>query len=300
MICTRLIVLATFGLAAAARAEGLAERYAGLRMLIVTQFQPAPFPHPARAEGHKYKDKFFPAKEHYSDSTVAIFIPKGFRETGKIDFVVHFHGWGNNVDAALKKYELIEQFIASGRDAVLVVPQGPRNASDSFAGKLEDPDGFKRFMGETMETLRQKAVLMKTDFKLGDIALSGHSGGYRVMSAILDHGGLADHVREVWLFDALYAETDKFLAWNDQCAGKGRLLNIYTEHGGTKEETEKLIELLKQRKTPFLAGKEGEIKPADLHARQPIFIFTDLPHDEVLNKHWTFQRFLETSCLPKH
>ena len=85
----------------------------------------APFPHPKRADGHRHNGKFFSAKENYSDSTVAIFIPKGFHETGKIDFEVHFHGWSNHVEDVLDHYRLIEQFVASNRNAVLVVPQGP-------------------------------------------------------------------------------------------------------------------------------------------------------------------------------
>jgi hypothetical protein len=59
---------------------------------------------------------------------------------------------------------------------------------------------------------------------------------------------------EVWLFDALYAGTDKFLAWLDQY--HGRLLNLYTEHGGTKEETERLMATLKQRGKSCFAGKK--------------------------------------------
>ncbi len=249
-----------------ARGETLPEHYARYGELIVTQLASAPFPHPKRAEGHTYQGKFYSAKDHYSDITVAIFIPKGFRETGKIDFVVHFHGWQNNVAGVLERYKLIEQLVASGRNAVLVVPQGPRNAPDSFGGKLEDPDGFKRFMGDVMQTLREKSALKQKDFALGQIVLSGHSGGYEVISAILDRGGLTDHVSEVWLFDALYAQTDKFLAWIDR--KQGRFIDIYTEHGGTKARTEELMATLKQRGTAFFAAKEGEAKPADLQAEQ--------------------------------
>ena len=52
---------------------------AALGQLIVTQFVTAPFPHPARADGYKYHDQFYSAKEHYSDSTVALFVPNHFR-----------------------------------------------------------------------------------------------------------------------------------------------------------------------------------------------------------------------------
>jgi hypothetical protein len=276
-------------------AQDFAGGYAGYGELMISPFASAPFPHPKRAEGHRYQEQFFSARDHYSDSSVAIFIPKGFRETGTIDFVVHFHGWGNDVTNALRRYQLPEQFVASGRNAVLVVPQGPRNASDSFGGKLEDSEGFKRFMAEVIATLRQNSALNQKDFALGKIILSGHSGGYEVISSIVDCGGLTDHVKEVWLFDALYAQTGKFLAWSDR--GQGRLVNIYTENGGTKRETELMMAGFKQRGTPFFAGKEGGTKPDDLRTNQLVFLYTDLPHNDVVAKHKTFREFLETSCL---
>jgi hypothetical protein len=279
------------------RGATLPERYAGSGELIVTQLTSAPFPHPKRAEGHTYQKKLYPATEHYMDNTVAIFIPKGFRETGQVDFVVHFHGWKNTVEGVLGQYKLIEQLVDSGRNAVLVVPQGPRNAPDSFGGKLEDPDGFKRFMAEVVGTLRQQSALKKKDFAIGQIVLSGHSGGYEVISAIVDRGGLTDHVREVWLFDALYAQTDKFLAWIDKHLG--RFVDLYTEHGGTKAETEKLVALLKQRGTAYFAGIEGEAKPVDLQTNKLVFLYTELPHNDVVHKRQEFRDFLKTSCLGK-
>lgn len=266
-----------------------------LGQLITKPFASAPFPHSKRADGHTYKGELFSAAEHYNDSTVAIFIPKAFRENGTIDFVVHFHGWRNHVDEVLRRYQLLEQMAESGRNAILVVPQGPRDAPDSFGGKLEDPDGFKRFMDEVAQTLRQQSTLHKKDFTIGSTILSGHSGGYRVMASILDRGGMTDHVKEVWLFDALYAETDKFLAWFDKY--HGRLLDIYTEHGGTKDETLKLMTTLKDRGTPFFSGDETRDTPSQLSTKGPIFLFTTLEHDEVLQKHRTFKQFLETSCF---
>ncbi|HVM51480.1 MAG TPA: hypothetical protein VMU04_25840 [Candidatus Acidoferrum sp.] len=279
----------------ASRGQSLSDRYAPLGQLIVTQFVSAPFPHPKRAEGHKYHEEFYPADKHYNDSTVAIFIPRGFKPGRQVDFVVHFHGWRNNVAGALERYKLIEQLVNSRRNAVLVVPQGPFNAPDSFGGKLEDPNGFRRFMEEVLATLNRCSSLKNKHLAVGQIILSGHSGGYQVISSIVDCGGMSDHVREVWLFDALYARTDKFLAWYD--AQHGRLLDIYTEHGGTKDETQQLMATLKQRGTPFYTANESDVKLPALEQNKLGFIFTDLPHDEVPYKHQTFREFLETSCL---
>jgi len=290
----RLLVLiwgcSTFAVCSA----NLPERYAGQGELIVARLTSAPFPHPKRAEGHRYNNQVFPAREHYSDNTVAIFIPRGFRETGKIDFVVHFHGWKNQVEGVLSQYRLVEQLVESQCNAVLVVPQGPRNAPDSFGGKLEDAAGFERFMVEVAETLRQKSALTNKNFALGQILLSGHSGGYRVISAIVSHGGLAEHLHEVWLFDALYAQTDEFLAWMDR--KQGRFINIYTENGGTRTATERLMARLKERGTAFFTNKENATSLADLLGNRVIVLYTDLPHNDVGHKHHQFRDYLKTSC----
>jgi hypothetical protein len=255
----------------------------------------APFPHAKRAEGYTYKDQFFSASDHYRDNSVVIFVPNGLRETGRIDLVIHFHGWRNTIEGVLRQYKLIEQLSRSGRNAILVVPQGPRNAPDSFGGKLEDSNGFKSFVDETVQLLRTNSPLKKKNFVLGNIILSGHSGGYQVISSILDRGGLSKSIKEVWLFDALYGQTDKFLAW---ATGPGvRFINIYTENGGTKKETERMMSLLQDRGIPFFSGQEEDLNRANFRNNRLIFLFTRLGHNEVIEKHQSFEAFLETSCL---
>jgi hypothetical protein len=293
-------VLFSLGLALAmpsfaGAAPSLEEAYAAQGRLILAPFTSAPFPHPARAEGRTYQGKLYPAKEHYSDNTVALFIPKDFRETGRVDFVVHFHGWRNTVAGTLASFHLIEQLVASGKNAVLVVPESPHDAPDSFGGKLEDPDGFRRFMDEVVATLRDRAGFQRKDFSVGHIILSGHSGGYQVIAGILDRGGLPKNADEVWLFDALYGQTDSFLAWADRT--HGRLLNIYTDHGGTKEESEKLQARLTARGTKILATEETSLATDALKTYQFVFIHTDLVHDDVMARRNEFALFLKTSAL---
>jgi hypothetical protein len=275
--------------------ESWQTNYTALGKLIVMPFVSAPFPHPARADGHKYHDQFYSAAEHYSNSDVAMFIPKNFRATDKIDFVIHFHGWNHTVSGTLPEYKLIEQFSASGKNAILIVPQGPFNAPDSFGGKLEDTNGFKHFMDEAVEKLRASGALEKTNFEIGSIILSGHSGGYHVMAAILDHGDLPDKIKEAWLFDALYGGTENFVTW--QKNENGRLLDIYTDHGGTKEETETLMGFYKTNGVSFFASEDSYALGEDLRDNKIVFLHTDMVHNDVVAKHRTFEQFLKTSCL---
>jgi hypothetical protein len=289
-----LLVLA-LAIATSAPGASLSKIYADRGDMIVRPLDSAPFPHPDRASGHTYQGQLYSAAEHYSDSTVAIFIPRGFRSQGSVDFVVHFHGWRNHVEKVLSKYGLVDQLIASGRNAVLIVPQGPYEAPDSFGGKLEDIDGFKRFIEEICATLQRECGPEFRHVQPGRIILSGHSGGYHVISAIVDHGGLSDHVKEVWLFDALYGQTEKFLAWSDR--EQGRMLNIFTDHGGTSQETEALMKTLKSRGSDFLLIDESQKHALDLKRHRLVFLHTGLEHDEVLQSHRTFQEFLQAGCL---
>lgn len=282
-------------LAAAEPEQTLAEKYAGLGRMIVGPFASAPFPHPARAAGHIYDGKLYSAAEHYADSTVAIFIPKGFRPGARVDVVVHFHGWRNTVAGSLGQFRLAEQFAESGRKAILVVPEGPHHAPDSFGGKFEDEGGFRRFMAELAATLRREKDFAAAEFSLGRIILSGHSGGYQVMSAILTRGGMEAAIAEVWLFDALYGQTEQFRVWADR--SRGRLINLYTDHGGTEGESKKLIAQLRERGTPFVFTEEATLDPALLVGAGYVFLHTDLGHNDVLAGRGQFRLLLETSIL---
>ena len=269
--------------------------YTRFGTLQIVRLASASFPHRARAEGHVYQGQAYPADEHYHDNSVAYFVPRGFRATGRIDVIVHFHGWRNHVEKVLRQYQLIEQLTESQRNAILVVPQGPRDAPDSFGGKLEDEKGFRRFMEELRIQLQGQAALKEKDFQWGRIILSGHSGGYRVMAAILDRGGLTGQIEEVWLFDGLYGQVEKFLAWTE--LKRGRFINVYTEKGGTKEESEQMLKSLADRGQTFLKAREGEVGASELKTSRLSFLFSELGHDQVIEGHRTFKLFLETSCF---
>jgi hypothetical protein len=262
--------------------------------LFVVSLTNAPFPHPSRAGGHEYQGRNYPASTHYSDSSVAFFIPKGFRPSAHIDFVVHFHGWNNAIAQADRDFGLVEQFAASRRNAVLILPEGPFNAPDSSGGKLEDALGFERFMAETMSVLRGRPGF--SNAVPGKIVLSGHSGAYRVISAILDVGGMAGSVREVYLFDALYGQAPRFHHWIDH-EKAGRLVVIYTDHGGTLDESTRFIQAMSARGLKHHAGEEADVTDPQLRSNRLLFLHSTGSHNEVLARGGNLRSFLETSCL---
>ena len=288
------VLLALLGSAPAA-ALSLAERYADLGTMIVTTSDHTMFPHEKRANGYTYEGKAYPADAHYSDRTVAIFVPKGFRAGDTTDLVFWFHGWRNNVDEACAKYKVAEQFAASGVNAVLVLAEGPRNAPDSFGGKLEEPGVFAALVSDVLETLKARGLIAATN--PGSIVLAGHSGAYRVIAFILARGGLTANVREVYLFDALYGQTEKFAHWIDHFSG--RLVDIHTPEGGTRAESVNLMEDLQAWGLPFLAVTEDAVTPELLRKNRLVFIGSPLAHDDVVAARDQFRTYLSTGGLPR-
>lgn len=287
---TALIILLLTGFSFS---QPLTERYNHLGEMFVPQFSSAPFPHPNRINGHVYDDKTYSAQEHYSDSSVAIFIPNGFKPEEKINFVVYFHGWNNNIDSACAQFDLIEQFCESEKNAIFVFPEGPKNSPDSYEGRLEEKDGLKNLIDDVLDFLMKQKKIEST--KIGNIILAGHSGAYRVISFCLIRGGSTSNISDVILFDALYGQTEKFVYWIENY--NGRFINIYTDNGGTKYETENLLNDLDAWEIPYFKTEESQLKIDDLKNSRLIFIHTELTHNEVISNRKQFREYLKTSKL---
>ena len=133
---------------------------------------------------------------------------------------------------------------------------------------------------------------------MGNIILAGHSGAYRVISFCLMRGGLTPNISDVILFDALYGNTEKYAYWIDNY--KGRFINIYTNDGGTKSETQNLMDDLVGWEIPYFQTDESELKIDDLTNNRLIFIHTDLNHNEVISKRNQLFKFLKTSKIDNY
>jgi len=248
------------------------------------------FPHKLRNSGHGYKGKHYSRENHYNDSTVFIFIPKYYDPIDSINFLFYFHGWWNNVDSSVTKFKLIEQFYRSKKPAILILPEGAKNAPDSFGGKLEEKNVFRDLVLEMISFLENK---LNKKYELRRISLGGHSGAYQVMSYILLHGGVTNEIENVFLFDGLYGNIEKFSHWIDNY--NGRFINIYTPNGGTKSESENLMMCLEAWGIPFYKIKNDNFSTNDLMKSKIIFIRSQLRHSEVIHTKNQFQQFIESS-----
>jgi hypothetical protein len=241
----------------------------------------APFPHPSR-----------PA---YTDATVGIYVPPHFRTNDAVDYIVHFHGWHNHVSEVLRRYELREQLDAAGFNAVLVVPQGPKDAADSGGGKLElDTGGFARFIGEVAKTLQSRALAPQT--RIGRIVLSSHSGGYGTVGGILTRGGMNASIPDVLLFDSAYGYFDAIANWT-KSAPDNHLLSFYTPGGGTVMGNTEIMARL-QGARGYQVLDAAAMTPAKLATRDATFIYTlTVEHDMILQQNRWFELALGTTAL---
>jgi len=152
----------------------------------------------------------------YADRRVLLHIPRGFNPALPAAMIVYFHGNLANLDGVVYRQQQVPRQLAeSGLNAVLVAPQLAVNAADSSAGRFYDAGHFRRFVEEAGVRLarlngdsRARAAIESLP-----VIVVAYSGGYAPAAWSAHHGGIGDRLRGIVLFDALYAEMDKFAAW---------------------------------------------------------------------------------------
>ncbi len=249
----------------------------------------APFPEAGRANGYNG----LPYYGHYDDNTVAVYVPPGYKDNGSVDFVFYFHGWYNTVDGVLSGFRMLDQFLEARKNAILVIPEGPKNAADSYYGKLEQENGFLNLMIEIMDSLKGRKEISETI--PGKVVIACHSGGVRVLSKILRHGGVTHQIRDVYLFDATYGYIDEYLDW--LMTFEGKLISIWTEGSGTREGTMRMLQRLQDAGIPHLNTDEENLSKDDLIYNRIVIIKTPLTHSDLVYLTGNFTKFLKTSML---
>jgi len=253
------------------------------------------FPDTGRAKGHVYAKVLYTGVEHYHDSTVLVIAPINLDAKKSVDLVFWFHGWNNNVDSAASYYHLTRQFIASHKNAVLILAETARNAPDSYGGKLEQPGMFKALVTDVLNGLKTRKLIGK-NCQPGHILLAGHSGAYRVIARIIQNGQML--VDEAILFDSLYAETDKFMTWIKADTAH-RFIHLYTDHGGTLAESHNMTKLLEKEQINFLEVEESDLIAQRVKANRLLFIHSPHAHNDIIHDPDNFLLFLENGPFLK-
>jgi hypothetical protein len=261
---------------------------------LMMELQQAPFPAP---------------NSSHRDPTVLVFVPRHHRP-GPGDathFVVHFHGHNSSVERATSAHQLREQLFDSKQNAILVVPELAVMAPDSSAGKLEAPLGFARLLDDVLRTLETRAARAalgsaapKSGSRPGRVCVSAHSGGYHAAASCIRSGGV--NIHEVYLFDALYAETEVFRDWVIE--GRGRPMSSrhklvsYFTAGTTEANTRRLFAELEQAGvTVAREDVEGTLSREELTHAEAVSIRTQLTHGAVTRELNSLRDCLYASAL---
>jgi hypothetical protein len=251
----------------------------------------APFPHNSRAEGYTRNNITYPQALHYSDSTVAVFIPAGFNPRTEVTLLYYFHGHNNNVRNAMLEFDLPTMVAESERNVVLVFPEGPVDVPDSSGGKLEENLGLLKLHTELVSQLLDDGKLM--DSTVEGIILSGHSGAYKILHNSLSKGGLNHLVREVYLLDASYGGLEDFTNWIAQNPDR-RFVSIFTDH--LADENNQIMNTLKAQNLPFRMVDEDNAFDHVLRGNQRLFVRANKSdHNQTVK---FLQEFLSTSTIP--
>jgi hypothetical protein len=254
------------------------------------------FPDSGRLKGHVGDGVFYNFKDHYSDSTVLIIAPKKLHADKVVDLIFWFHGWHNNVDSAAAYYQMVRQFIEAKINAVLILPEAAKDAADSYGGKLEKPGIFKSLVRDVLRSLKDKQII-GAHCNVGHILLGGHSGGGEVISYIVKNGLI--EIDEAVLFDALYSGTELFMKWIEKDTTH-RFIHLYTDYGyGPKDESQKMLNLLRQKQISYLETEESVLTPLELQINKLVYIHSPHQHNDIIFNPDNFKIIFENSPFLK-
>jgi hypothetical protein len=206
----------------------------------------------------------------FTDPSVRVFLPEGYRDRGAHDLVVHFHGWNTTVSSTLGSHFYQQHLYASGSNAVLVVPQGPVDAPSGDFGKLMGKGGLSRLLDEVLVLLYREGRI--THPVRGDLVITSHSGGYQAVAAALDPTNQAPEVAQIDLFDSLYGYEQSFEGF---ALGGGLLRSNYTETGGTLDENQAVAAYFVQKGL----GPATDPTQRALRDDAPVIDFAATTHD---------------------
>jgi hypothetical protein len=145
------------------------------------------------------------ATEH---GAVHVWIPAGYRPESA-GIALYVHGYYTDVDKAWSEHRLGEQFAASGRNALFIVPEAPAGLRQGV---------YWRSLGELIRTVRSR---LKVARPAGPVVAIGHSGAYRTLLEWLEYPPLD----EIVMLDALYGEEEQFAAWMER-SPRHRLIQV--------------------------------------------------------------------------
>jgi hypothetical protein len=214
---------------------------------------------------------------------VIVHVPRRLDPRAPVHWLIFLHGFNSCTRALVaseptpceqggpvqRGYGLAALHEQAHSNTLLIVPQLAFLARESRAPRFEQPGGFARFVAELRTQLRARPGGERAP---ASISLLAHSAGYHAAAEILrddESGAIA--VRNVVLFDALYAHWDVFAHWLGAAPDR-HLISLHTHASDTTRGNRKLAALAS-------AGRHGAAVPGLTIER------VDTPHRAVPERH---------------
>ena len=121
--------------------------------------------------------------------------PAGY-DANTAGLVIYVHGYGASLDEVWREHGLAQQFAASERNALFIVPESPRSNSEAVRFASLD---------RLLSAVREGGI----ETPAGPIAVAGHSGAFRTIVCWLSDRRLRDLI----LLDGVYGRDAPFRAW---------------------------------------------------------------------------------------
>lgn len=230
-----------------------------------------------------------------SDAPEAIaHVPEGVDVHGPVALVILLHGYSGctrvlasaDPEARCRPRDRPEPGFgwaaaheAARTRSVLLIPQLAWRARDGSPGRLTIAGEAARLVDEALSALAPTLGGTLTHETVESITVAGHSAAFETTLAILRHGGL--DVRNVVLFDALYAGGTSFLDWaRGGTDARPRTLISLATGGRTWTATQALVRDARHGTTALVVDAWPATLP-DTVARRVIGARVSVPHHDV-------------------
>lgn len=246
------------------------------------------FPDSLRKENPRvYNNKTYNWQEHHNDSSVLVYLPSRFNKKLPFKIVIWIHGWYNNIDSAFAICNLKDALDSCQQNFILLMPEGAKNAPDSYAGKWEKPNYFNWFLADIQKQLIKQKLLLKPTTQT---IYAGHSGAYKAIANMLQF--CSAKCQAVILFDALYGETYKFYNYI-KANPTNYFFNIYCKDGGTYKNSVGFSAELFANNYRSCNKVEQDISPTAFEICKIAHIYSNLGHNEVVTQTKYFRWLLQ-------
>lgn len=223
---------------------------------------------------------------------VALLVPPGFRAGDRAALILHLHGFNldnHPLSYMLAYFRMAQSLAATARNAILVVPLS-YGRCDDFNQSLADTAGHYRAFIDRVAAVIQGASLARVA-EPASITLTGHSGSYRALAAIIENGIYPERTRELYLLDATYGLAESFERF--AADPHHRFWSAYHAWDSDMQAVNPAImSYLRQKGVPFYVAQGPKVPPRDAESHKVGFVVSDVDHDSTFSKY--FQMLLVT------